>query len=107
MLLDAWDTVILGSSDELVSKMARLPADCILCGAERVCGPNHFLVAQMEELYPDGRTPWRYPNSGGLVGPLQLMLELLHALVHDTESGTALPAEENDQDGPGENKAKF
>lgn len=26
---------------------------------------------QIEELYPDGRTPWRYPNSGGLVGPLQ------------------------------------
>lgn len=97
MLLDAWDTVILGSSEELLHKMSQLPSNSILCGAERVCGPNHFLVAQMEELYPDGHTPWRYPNSGGLVGPLQVMLELLHALVHDTESGTALPAEENDQ----------
>ena len=96
MLLDAWDTVILGSSEELVSKMSQLPPNTILGGAERVCGPNHFLVAQIEELYPDGHTPWRYPNSGGLVGPLQVMLELLHALVHDT-GGAALPAEENDQ----------
>lgn len=97
MLLDAWDTVILGSSEELVGKMSQVPSGSILCGAERVCGPNHFLVAQIEELYPDGHTPWRYPNSGGLVGPLQVMLELLHALVHDTGSGTALSAEENDQ----------
>ena len=27
----------------------------LLCGAERVCGPNHFLVAQIEALFPDGR----------------------------------------------------
>ncbi|CAK9063651.1 unnamed protein product [Durusdinium trenchii] len=97
MLLDAWDTVILGSVEELHQKMARLPPGWLLCGAERVCGPNHFLVAQIEALFPDGHTPWRYPNSGGLVGPLEVMLELLHDLVHDTENGLALPAEENDQ----------
>ncbi|CAJ1409947.1 unnamed protein product [Effrenium voratum] len=97
MLLDAWDTVILGTSDELMAKLATLPEGSVLCGAERVCGPNHFLVAQVEALYPENHTPWRYPNSGGIIGPPQVMAELLHALIHDTEDGQTLPAEENDQ----------
>lgn len=91
-----------------------------LLGTLGVSHESH--TRQIEELYPDGRTPWRYPNSGGLVGPLQakgmpwavgtclsissryqrvditgssmplcsallweVMLELLHALVHDTD----------------------
>ncbi|CAE7893639.1 PLOD3 [Symbiodinium microadriaticum] len=97
MLLDAWDTVILAPADELRAKLTAIPPKTILGGTERVCGPNHFLVAQMEALYPDGTTPWRYPNSGGLVGPAETMADLLHGLIHDTDSGGSLPAEENDQ----------
>lgn len=97
MLMDAWDTVILGSAAELHMKMGRLPRDTVLCGAERVCGPNHFLVGQIEALYPDGRTPWRYPNSGGLVASAEAMLRLLQGLVHDTEDGATLEADDNDQ----------
>lgn len=51
----------------------------------------------MERLYPDGRTPWRYPNSGGLVASARTLAALLHGLLHDTEDGADLGAEENDQ----------
>merc|ERR1712072_864501 len=97
MVMDAWDTIILGRAEELLQKTASLPRDFVLCGAERVCGPNHFLVAGMEALYPDARTPWRYPNSGGIVGSAEAMGALLHGLVHDLEDGKPLEASENDQ----------
>jgi len=97
IVMDAWDTVILGTADELLEKTADLPHDSVLCGSERVCGPNHFLVAQIEALYPDGRTPWRYPNSGGLVASAEAMSSLFHGLVYDTFNGLALDADENDQ----------
>lgn len=97
ILTDAWDTVILGSAQELLQKLEGLPEDAVLGGAEKVCGPNHFLVGDMEKLYPDGTTQWRYPNSGGLVGSARAMADLLHNLVYDTEDGAKLPAEENDQ----------
>ncbi|CAK0900775.1 unnamed protein product [Prorocentrum cordatum] len=96
ILTDAWDTVILGGVDELLAKVAAVPAGTLLCGSERVCGPNHFLVGRIEALYPEDRTPWRYPNSGGLVGPASVMQALMHALVHQAGSGR-LAAEENDQ----------
>lgn len=97
ILMDAWDTVILGDVDELLKKISWLPADGILCGAERVCGPNHFLVGQMEALYPEVQTPWRYPNSGGLVATADAMVDLLHGLIHDTQEGAALNESDNDQ----------
>jgi len=97
MLQDAWDTVILGSATELLGKLVGLPSGAVLCGAERVCGPNHFLVGQIEALYPEGRTPWRYPNSGGLVASAVAMLALLDGLVLETGSGAVLDAAENDQ----------
>mmetsp|Transcript_132923 Transcript_132923/g.413277 ORF Transcript_132923/g.413277 Transcript_132923/m.413277 type:complete len:305 (+) Transcript_132923:6-920(+) len=97
MLMDAWDTVILGSAEELLEKVRPLPAGAVLCNAERVCGPNHFLVGQMEELYPEDRTPWRYPNSGGIFGSAGDMLELLNGLLRETEDGAVLDASENDQ----------
>lgn len=97
MLMDAWDTVILGSAEELLEKVRPLPPGAVLCGAERVCGPNHFLVGQMEELYPEDRTPWRYPNSGGLFASAGAMLDLLNGLLRETEDGTVLDASENDQ----------
>jgi len=97
MLMDAWDTVILGSAEELLQKISWLPSDAVLGGAERVCGPNHFLVGQMEALFPDGRTPWRYPNSGGLVATADTMVGLLHGLIHDTQDGSILEESDNDQ----------
>lgn len=97
MLMDAWDTVILGTASELRDKIADLPSDAVFCGVERVCGPNHFLVGKMEQLYPDVKTPWRYPNSGGLVASADALARLLHGLIHDTEDGRPLEASENDQ----------
>merc|ERR1712232_604763 len=97
ILTDAWDTVILGTSAELRQEIAELPPEAVLCGSERVCGPNHFLVGEMEQLYPDGQTPWRYPNSGGLVATANAMKVLLHGLVFDTEDKIQLSPDENDQ----------
>lgn len=95
--MDAWDTVILGSVDELCDKIAGLPPDAVLGNAERVCGPNHFLVRQVEALYPYDHTPWRYPNSGGLLGSARTMTSLLNGLVYDTQDGNPLSQSENDQ----------
>eukprot|EP00929_Paragymnodinium_shiwhaense_P061134 TRINITY_DN30529_c0_g1_i1.p1 TRINITY_DN30529_c0_g1~~TRINITY_DN30529_c0_g1_i1.p1 ORF type:complete len:437 (-),score=87.64 TRINITY_DN30529_c0_g1_i1:14-1324(-) len=97
LLMDAWDTVILGTVDELMEKIADVPPEVVLCGSERVCGPNHFLVGDMEALFPDGRTPWRYPNSGGLVGRAAAMAALFHGLVYEMPNGQAIPADDNDQ----------
>lgn len=97
VLSDAWDTVVLGRSQELLEKIAWMPAGAVLCGAERVCGPNHFLVGQMEVLFPDDRTPWRYPNSGGLVASAETMVALLDGLINDMPDGSVLDASENDQ----------
>lgn len=97
LLVDAWDCVVLGSADELRRKLEGFPRDTVLCGSESVCGPNHFLTGRIEKLFPDGATPWRYPNSGGLCATAEVMAALLHGLVWDRPDGGKLPAAENDQ----------
>jgi len=97
IVMDAWDTVILGDADELLHKTRELSPDAVLGNAETVCGPNHFLTGRIEQLYPDGSTTWRYPNSGGLLGSGQAMLALLEGLIYETSDGNPIDASENDQ----------
>mmetsp|Transcript_9202 Transcript_9202/g.24142 ORF Transcript_9202/g.24142 Transcript_9202/m.24142 type:complete len:478 (-) Transcript_9202:146-1579(-) len=100
LLTDAWDTVILGPSTELLDKLLHinLKPEEILCGAETVCGPDFFLTLQLEALYPDGETLWRYPNSGGIVGKAMPIVKLLRGLVKNvTPDGADLDASANDQ----------
>eukprot|EP00927_Polykrikos_kofoidii_P038241 TRINITY_DN32559_c0_g1_i1.p1 TRINITY_DN32559_c0_g1~~TRINITY_DN32559_c0_g1_i1.p1 ORF type:complete len:581 (+),score=89.35 TRINITY_DN32559_c0_g1_i1:82-1824(+) len=92
MLLDAWDTVILGSAEELHSKLADFgaldPSSGIVVGAaDRICAPEYRLAPRMERLYPSTRTPWRYPNSGGFAGTAKAVARFLKALVRGTVGG--------------------
>lgn len=85
LLLDAWDTVVLGDADELYEKLSVLQllgsGGGILCAADRLCAPEYRLAPEIEELYPHASTPWRYPNSGGLAGTADALARLLDILV--------------------------
>jgi len=91
MLLDAWDTVLLGPASELCKKLDRLgmlePGGHVLCAADRLCAPEYKLAPRMERLYSDIKTPWRYPNSGGFAGTGEALRAFLHRLVHGPEGG--------------------
>jgi len=92
VLLDAWDTVLLGPASELCAKLATLgilePGGWVLCAADRLCAPEYKLAPKMERLYPRITTPWRYPNSGGFAGTGEALRSFLHSLVHGLEGGT-------------------
>jgi len=100
MLLDAWDTVVLGPASELREKLADLqmlgPGGGVLCAGDRICAPEYKLAVRMEHLYPSVRTPWRYPNSGGFAGTADALRTFLHCLVHDHDGG-AFAEEADDQ----------
>lgn len=61
IFIDGWDTLFFGTKEELISK---IPKNIVLMSAEKVCYPN---VSLMEDI-PDGGTPWRYANGGGIAG---------------------------------------
>lgn len=97
LLLDAWDTVLLGPATELRDKLGELGvlgsplagdlSELVLCAGDRLCAPEYRLAPQMERLYPGITTPWRYPNSGGLAGTAVALLSFLHRLVHGLQGG--------------------
>jgi len=79
VLLDAWDTVILGPAEELRAKL--VDRDTVVCAADRICAPEYRLAVRVEQMYPEIRTPWRYPNSGCIAGSARAVASLLHGLV--------------------------
>jgi len=91
VLLDAWDTVLLGPAAELRGKLGAMgllePGGWVLCAADRLCAPEYKLAPRMERLYPRIATPWRYPNSGGFAGTAEALRAFLRSLVHGPEGG--------------------
>eukprot|EP00435_Cladocopium_sp_Y103_P049211 s158_g14.t1 len=91
LLLDAWDTILLGPAEEFVEKlhsMKILSEGAILCGADRICAPEYKMAPRMERYFPDISTPWRYPNSGCITGTAAAVTAFMHGLVHGTEGGS-------------------
>lgn len=92
LLLDAWDTVLLGPAEELHEKLYALgimrPGGWVLGAADRICAPEYRLAVQVERLYPAVRTPWRYPNSGAFAGTGEALRAFMHHLVHSSLGGT-------------------
>ena len=91
LLLDAWDTIILGPAEEFAEKLhaSNVLADgAVLCGADRICAPDYKIAPKMERHFPDIRTPWKYPNSGCMVGTAAAMRAFIHGLVHGTDGGS-------------------
>mmetsp|Transcript_93726 Transcript_93726/g.264589 ORF Transcript_93726/g.264589 Transcript_93726/m.264589 type:complete len:403 (-) Transcript_93726:9-1217(-) len=91
MLLDAWDTVVLGPASELREKLGAMgmmePGGWVLCCTDRICAPDYKMSLEMERIFPSIATPWRYPNSGGLAGTGEALRAFLHSLVHGSEGG--------------------
>lgn len=86
LLVDAWDTVILGTAEELRAKFIAARAgrsdQLVFCAADRLCAPEYRLAPRFEQLCPTAvGTPWRYPNSGALVGTAEALAALLRVLV--------------------------
>jgi len=92
LLLDAWDTVMLGHASELHAKLGQMgalgPTEHVICAADRICAPEYKIAPQMERLYPDIRTPWRYPNSGGFAGTGRSLAHFMHQLVQGAYGGS-------------------
>lgn len=102
MLLDAWDTVILGGADELREKLEMYgvvgSADLVIGAGDRICAPDYKLAPRMESLYPYITTPWRYPNSGAFIGTAAAMKSFLHRLVWTDDGAQFLPFSADDDD---------
>lgn len=103
MLIDAWDTMIIGPADEFRHKMAHAPyaIDPVPWTAgERICGPDFFKANRIDVVTPDMKTPWRYPNAGAMCGRAAGMLQLIEDLLAGsrTSDSEPFPEDGNDQD---------
>lgn len=67
---DAWDTLALGSFDELVSKIP--PGIKFFGSTEKACFPDPELAAQ----YPPSDSKWRYVNGGLWLAEIDYWLQL-------------------------------
>ena len=45
------------------------------------------MAPKMERHFPEVGTPWKYPNSGCMVGTAAAMRSFIHGLVHGTDGG--------------------
>lgn len=65
IFLDAWDTLFLGSREELEA----LPLDeGITFAAQKFCWPDHTREAEYDAIQPRDVGPWRFINSNPMVG---------------------------------------
>ena len=69
VILDAWDTVMVGTKEELV---AAIPIDHVLLAGDIACWPDDRIGD-----YPLGDSPWRYVNTAPMCGPANLIHEAI------------------------------
>lgn len=79
MLVDAWDIIAIKHPHGLGDRLEEFDCD-ILMNAERSCFPRGDLADQ----FHDPGTPWKYPNSGFIMGYTEAILTLLESM--DLES---------------------
>ncbi len=70
---DAWDTVVLGTMEEALSKLPS--TDIILFSAERACYPHPGKAGK----YPDHDSPWKYLNGGGWFASSDLFCQMVES----------------------------
>jgi hypothetical protein len=80
ILTDAWDVLICSSLDEIVFKFRAFNAP-IVFNAERNCFPR----ADLAERFPTCSTPYRFLNSGFIVGQTEAMIEMLRMMKLDEQ----------------------
>lgn len=72
LFTDGYDTLMLAGEDEILEKFERAGTD-LLVSAETYCFPWEELAGQ----YPVTDSPYRYLNSGGMIGRAGFIKELL------------------------------
>jgi hypothetical protein len=75
IVCDAWDVIFTVHPDEIVDAYRKFNVP-IVFNAERNCFPRGDLADQ----FPDPGTPWRYLNSGFMVGTPEAILTLLESM---------------------------
>lgn len=75
IVCDAWDIFFQRHPDEAVEDFQRMGA-AIVFNAERNCFPRGDLAPQ----FPDPGTPWRYLNSGFMMGAPSAILALVESM---------------------------
>ncbi|MCF0072692.1 hypothetical protein LZD49_19585 [Dyadobacter sp. CY261] len=71
---DGYDVIVTGGEEEIMRRYMRLTPDrSVVVSAERTCYPDSTLEPQ----YPSGNTPYRFLNSGGIIGSVSNLLTAL------------------------------
>lgn len=77
LFTDAYDTLFLGGANEIYERYAtECGANELLVSAEKNCFPDQGLT----EHYPKIYSPYRYVNSGGIIGPAESFLFALNEI---------------------------
>ncbi|XP_073976673.1 procollagen lysyl hydroxylase [Rhodnius prolixus] len=72
MFTDSYDVIFLGDADQIVNQFLELDSRLVF-SAEVFCWPDEHLASQ----YPVTESPYKYLNSGGLIGYAKDLYELL------------------------------
>lgn len=95
--VDSWDVIFLSSLEEIVRKYSLFDSP-IVFNAERNCFPR----ADLAEQHPDSISPYKYLNSGFLIGTTEAVIEMLRemkaeSIPDDHRDSSGKKIEPNDQ----------
>ena len=80
MFTDSYDVVLLQNPQEILSKFRQFQRP-IVFSAEKTCWPSSYLA----EKYPESQTEYKYLNSGGFIGYVDSILELIKDEIGDKD----------------------
>jgi len=86
LFVDAYDTLFLAPSDEIVAKFLRLHAPFVVSAERRICPPCDLYGPK----HPESETGFRYLNSGAYLGYVKVVRKIFDGL-------GAFSPEDNDQ----------
>jgi len=75
---DSYDVIFLSGSDEIMKKYKKFETDVVFAG-EKTCWPDK----SMERIFEDDG-PYRYINSGGFIGKVGVIKEIIDVEFDDT-----------------------
>ena len=77
LFTDGYDTILLGGEKEIMERYRRIaPEGGIVISAEKTCYPDPSLAS----TYPTSATPYRFLNSGGIIGTAADILGALETM---------------------------
>lgn len=88
IVCDAWDIVFQTYPQSIIELARDIYGDAVVMNAERSCFPRGDLA----DRFADYGTPWKYPNSGFIIGsPEQLLAIIEHMKIDDIPDDHRLP----------------